>query len=220
VTSWAQRFLFNPEQFNSPVADLSGGEQARILIARLMQQPADVLLLDEPTNDLDISSLDVLEESLDGFPGALVLVTHDRYLLDRLCTQILALDGRGGAAYFGDLSQWNAAQERLQAASPAAAPARKAAAAPARKAAAPPAPEAPAPARTRLSYKERLELERMEQAVLEAEAAAEAARRAAEDRLVMTDHVALTQRYEALHAAQQRVDHLYARWAELEAKNG
>ncbi|HMQ16852.1 MAG TPA: ATP-binding cassette domain-containing protein, partial [Phycisphaerae bacterium] len=211
VTSWAQRFLFNPEQFSTPVADLSGGEQARILIARLMQQPADVLLLDEPTNDLDISSLDVLEESLDGFPGALVLVTHDRYLLDRLCTQVLALDGRGGAAYFGDLSQWNAAQERLQAASPATATARKAAPRP--------APQAAAPARTRLSYKERLELEHMEQAVLEAEAAAEAARRAAEDRSAIADHVALAQRYEALHAAQQRVDHLYARWAELEARS-
>src|SRR5206468_11790195 len=102
--------LFRPEQLDLPVGDLSGGEQARILIARLMLNPADLLLLDEPTNDLDIASLEVLEEGLEEFPGALVLVTHDRSLLDRLCTDILGLDGLGGARLFADYTQWLAAQ--------------------------------------------------------------------------------------------------------------
>ena len=110
ITAWAKRFLFRPEHLDLPVGDLSGGEQARILIARLMLQPADVLLLDEPTNDLDIPSLELLEESLADFPGALVLVTHDRSLLDRLCTDILGLDGEGGAHIFSDYTQWTAAQ--------------------------------------------------------------------------------------------------------------
>ncbi len=105
-----KRFLFRSEQLDTPVSRLSGGEQARVLIARLMLQPADVLILDEPTNDLDIPTLEVLEESLLEFPGALVLVTHDRYLLDRVCDPLLALDGRGGRPLFADSAQWEAAR--------------------------------------------------------------------------------------------------------------
>ena len=106
LVSWAKRFLFRPEQLDLPVARLSGGEQARLLIARLMLQPADLLLLDEPTNDLDIPTLDVLENSLLEFPGALVLVTHDRWLLDRVSTILMALDGAGHAEWFADYAQW------------------------------------------------------------------------------------------------------------------
>ena len=97
VASWAARFLFSSEQLNQPVSRLSGGERARVLIANLMLEAADVLLLDEPTNDLDIPTLEILEESLVEFRGALVLVTHDRYLLDRVSTVVLGLDGEGGA---------------------------------------------------------------------------------------------------------------------------
>src|SRR5439155_5315640 len=88
VAGWAKRFLFRAEQLETPVGQLSGGEQARVLIARLMIEPADVLFLDEPTNDLDIPTLEALEECLLDFPGALVLVTHDRYLLDRVSTAV------------------------------------------------------------------------------------------------------------------------------------
>ncbi len=112
VVGWAKRFMFRPEQLDTPVSRLSGGEQARVVIAKLMLEPADVLLLDEPTNDLDIPTLEVLEESLLEFPGALVLVTHDRYLLDRVSTQILALDGRGGLTPFADCAQWEESQGR------------------------------------------------------------------------------------------------------------
>lgn len=106
VVSWAQRFLFRADQLETPVGQLSGGEQARILIAELMRQPADILLLDEPTNDLDIPSLDILEASLLDFPGALVLVSHDRFLLDSVCDQILGFDGHGAVGYYADYRQW------------------------------------------------------------------------------------------------------------------
>ncbi len=85
---------------------LSGGERARVLIAKLMLEPADLLLLDEPTNDLDIQTLEILEASLLEYTGALVLVTHDRFMLDRVSTVVLGLDGKGGAERFGDYSQW------------------------------------------------------------------------------------------------------------------
>ena len=106
VASWAKKFLFRPDQLETPVGQLSGGEQARILIAGLMRQPADILLLDEPTNDLDIASLDVLEASLVEFPGALILVTHDRFLLDRVCHRLLGFGGRQGVSYYADYEQW------------------------------------------------------------------------------------------------------------------
>src|SRR6185369_2122770 len=108
VAAWAKRFLFRPEQLGLPVAQLSGGERARVHLARLMLRPADLLLLDEPTNDLDIPTLDVLEESLMEFPGAIVVVTHDRFLLDRVATELIALDGCGGHTRLADLAQWEA----------------------------------------------------------------------------------------------------------------
>src|SRR5467141_3680945 len=119
VAAWAERFLFSGENLNQRVARLSGGERARVLIAQLMLQPADVLLLDEPTNDLDIPTLEILEESLSEFRGALVLVTHDRYMMDRVSTVVLGLDGLGGSEVFADYSQWEDWQ-RTREAKPAA----------------------------------------------------------------------------------------------------
>src|SRR5580698_2316318 len=116
VASWAARFLFTGEDLNRRVGQLSGGERARVLIAQLMLQPADVLLLDEPTNDLDIPTLEILEESLLEFRGALVLVTHDRYMLDRVSTVVLGLDGLGGAERFADYQQWEEWQRSQKAA--------------------------------------------------------------------------------------------------------
>ena len=114
VAAWAAKFLFDPEHLSQPVGKLSGGERARVLIAQLMLQPADVLLLDEPTNDLDIPTLEILEESLLEYRGALVLVTHDRFMLDRVSTIVLGLDGLGGAERFADYSQWDVWQRSQQ----------------------------------------------------------------------------------------------------------
>src|SRR2546425_1113541 len=203
VASWAKRFLFRPEQLEVPVGRLSGGEQARILIARLMREPADLLILDEPTNDLDIPTLEVLEDSLADFDGALVLVTHDRFMLERVSTVILALDGLGGATTFADYSQWEAA----------------CGAAPAPRTIAEKAPERERMRPKRLGYLEQREWDGMEQAILDAEDAVGARQREADDPAIASDPTALQQRYAALDAARAEVDRLYARWAELEAKS-
>ncbi|MBU6446963.1 MAG: ATP-binding cassette domain-containing protein, partial [Verrucomicrobia bacterium] len=98
VNGWCKRFLFSPDHLELPIGTLSGGERARIAVAHLMLQPADVLLLDEPTNDLDIATLETLEESLLEFPGAVVLITHDRCMLDRICNGFITLGGEEGRA--------------------------------------------------------------------------------------------------------------------------
>jgi ATP-binding cassette subfamily F protein uup len=212
VAGWAKRFLFRSEQLDTPLGRLSGGEQARVLIARLMLEPADVLLLDEPTNDLDIPTLEVLEDSLLEFPGALVLVTHDRYLLDRVSTRILALDGRGAVVPYADCAQWEADQARR------AREAQGAARAQATSRAVAPNPTQARP--KKLSYHEEREWQQMEARVLAAEAQLAAHNAAAHDPAIASDHAALQERLAALHATQLEVDALYARWAELEAKRG
>ncbi|HRB13568.1 MAG TPA: ABC-F family ATP-binding cassette domain-containing protein, partial [Vicinamibacteria bacterium] len=219
VVGWAKRFMFRPEQLDTPVSRLSGGEQARVVIAKLMLEPADVLLLDEPTNDLDIPTLEVLEESLLEFPGALVLVTHDRYLLDRVSTQILALDGRGGLTPFADCAQWEEAQGRDYVPPPTAtAPAVVVAARPSQTpAGAPKASAAPAVKAKKLSYKDQREWDQMEAKILEAEQALEAAQAKVADPAIASDYQALIDANAALTKAQGEVDKLYARWAELEA---
>ena len=206
VAAWARRFLFPPDQLDMPVARLSGGERARVAIARLMLRPADVLLLDEPTNDLDIPTLDVLEESLLDFPGAVVVVTHDRFLFERVSTVTLALDENGRAEVFADYAQW----EEARAGQAEAAEKER----PERPAAANPSP----PQGRRLGYLKQREWEQMEERILAAEEAALASRAAAEDPAIATDADELQRRCAALQAAQDLVEQLYARWAELEAE--
>jgi ABC transport system ATP-binding/permease protein len=208
VASWASRFLFTGEQLNQPVANLSGGERARVLIAKLMLEPADLLLLDEPTNDLDIPTLEILEESLLEFPGALVLVTHDRYLLDRVSTVVLGLDGAGGAGQFADYRQWEEwRDENLQQAQPAE-----------RKTPPAAASSTSTPARKKLSYLEAREYDTIESRIAEAEAVLEQARAAAEDPSIATDAAQLQHALIQLNNAQAATDALYHRWAELESK--
>ena len=113
ISAWAQRFLFQKEQLELPVAQLSGGERARVLLAKLMLDTAEILILDEPTNDLDIPTLEVLEDSLLDFAGALLLITHDRFLMDSVCDQIIYLVGDGTVKVFADTYQLTAFQRSL-----------------------------------------------------------------------------------------------------------
>jgi ATP-binding cassette subfamily F protein uup len=209
VASWASRFLFTGEQLNQPVGRLSGGERARVLIAKLMLQAADVLLLDEPTNDLDIPTLEILEDSLLDYCGALVLVTHDRYMLDRISTTVLGLDGDGNAERFADYFQWEQwIRERQQQ------PARNTRIADV----APQPTDSSSAAKKKLSYLEAREYATMEERIAAAEATLEKKRRAFEDPAIATDGARLIEAQAEMEAAQAAVDELYARWTDLEEK--
>lgn len=210
VTGWAKRFLFEADQLSTLVSHLSGGEQARVLIANLMLEPADILLLDEPTNDLDIPSLEVLEQALLEFPGAIVLVTHDRFMLERIATEFIGLSNTGGGAKsFMTYEQWNDARKAAAAKAKEAAPRKSAKPKPKSK-----------PTRQRLSYNDQREYDRMEETILEAESEVEHLEAKAADPALSSDHVRAAKAYEELSAAQTRVQTLYARWAELEAMQG
>ncbi len=209
VAGWAARFLFRAGQLDLPLGRLSGGEQARVHIARLMLEPTDVLLLDEPANDLDIPTLEVLEENLAGFAGAVVLVTHDRYLLDRASTTILGLDGRGGSAMYASCEQWERAREEAGAA-------RDRPTAPAPRAAA--SREGSPPGGKKLSYLDAREWEQMEARILEAEERLRDAEADLETIEGAHDARRMLERHERCEAARAEVDALYGRWAELEAK--
>jgi ATP-binding cassette subfamily F protein uup len=202
VVTWASRFQFRADQLDQPISELSGGEQARVHIARLMLRPADLLLLDEPTNDLDISTLEVLEESISEFPGALVLVTHDRMLLDRVATLLLGLDGEGGATFYADIDQWQSAIE-----SPAPKRQRDAGRERLRR-----------PRRPGLTYLEKKEYEEMEETILSAEAELATAREQLEDPTVASNAERAHRAFVACQEAQEKVDSLYQRWSLLEEK--
>lgn len=217
VASWASRFLFTGEQLNQPVRNLSGGERARVLIARLMLQPADILLLDEPTNDLDIPTLEVLEENLLEFPGALVLVTHDRYLLNRVATTVLGLDGNGGIGQFADYSQWETwVEEQASRGEAGENTDGLSAAETALVAGGPP----PATLRKKLSYLEAREFATIEERLQASDQRLVLARTRVEDPAIASDAAALQDALAELARAQEDNDALYTRWAELAEKAG
>lgn len=212
VGAWAARFLFTSEDLNRPVGQLSGGERARVLIAQLMLQAADVLLLDEPTNDLDIPTLEILEESLLEYRGALVLVTHDRYMLDRVSTVVLGLDGRGSAERFADYSQWD---EWLLAEQKKAATATRA------QIVQQPAAAKNIPAKKgeeKILRDVSREFAAVQKRIVKAEQELQIKRDALEAPGIATDVTRLHEAYAQMEAAQKIVDELYARWAELEQK--
>ena len=222
VASWAARFLFTGDQLRQPVGRLSGGERARILIARMMLEPADVLLLDEPTNDLDIQTLEILEESLLEYRGALVMVTHDRYLLDRVSTVVIGLDGLGAIETFADYAQWEDwYRQRPRSAGARRNTVRSAGFQPAVPPASPPAGVGhieSRPSKKKLSYLEAREYAAIEQRIAEAEAELAARRAAFHDPAIASDAEMLLRAQAATEAAQTLVDKLVARWAELEEK--
>ncbi len=197
VNGWAKKFLFYPDRLNLPVSCLSGGEKARILLARLMLQPADILFLDEPTNDLDIATLEVIENSLLEFPGAVLLISHDRCLMDRVCTQILGLGQGQEETLFADYFQWEKAfqgsfskKEKTEAVK-----------------ALPPSEG------KKLSYKEKKELEGMEAAIGAKEESLAAMQAKLEE--VASDPGESLTLYQKMAEVQSSLDLLYSRWQEL-----
>lgn len=198
VNGWADRFLFSRDRLDLPMKQLSGGEKARVLIAQLMLKPADLLILDEPTNDLDIETLELLEDSLDDFPGAVILVTHDRAMMDRIADQLIAIDGSNQPQRFNDTSAWltwrkeRAKPKKREAASKSAQP-------PSRK----------------LSYKEKRELEQLEQQIelLEAQEATLTTKCATPE--ISANAAKLQQVCEQLGQTQEALEHAMTRWQEL-----
>lgn len=206
VRGWAKKFLFSPDRLELPVRCLSGGERARILIAKLMLEPADILFLDEPTNDLDIQTLEVIEESLQEFSGAVVLISHDRCLMDRICTQILGLGHGNEQQLFADYQQWEVAnaahmQEKKEVA---------------------PKPKAVSPSTSssnRLSYKEQRELEGMEAQILATETLIQNLQTQLDNSTTQQDNQKMVALYQELAENHQKLDKLFERWQILADRN-
>jgi ATP-binding cassette subfamily F protein uup len=210
VRSYLDRFLFRHEQAETYVGKLSGGEQARLLLAMLMLQPTNLLILDEPTNDLDVDTLEVLRATLVDFPGALILVSHDRMFLDEVCPRILAFPPPGSPhagelVPFAGIEQWEAWYEaELQLAKNP------------RPVVAAPAPTVGASTKSRkLSFKEQRELETMEETIGKAETelvSVQTEIAAPETAMKPSRLRELTTRMTEL---QTQIERLYSRWSEL-----
>lgn len=204
VNGWAKKFLFSADRMELPVGCLSGGERARIQIAKLMLEPADILFLDEPTNDLDISTLEVMEESLKDFPGAVVMITHDRCLMDRVCTQILGLGTETDQTLFADYEQWEKASAKVVILKEKITKV-----------------ESPVSTKTeskKLTFKEQKEWEGMEAAILKTEEEISVLHLKLLDPFVQTDAEQSLALYTELAERQKKLEELFERWQLLEQK--
>jgi ATP-binding cassette subfamily F protein uup len=200
------RFLFSGPNVDVKVGKLSGGEQARLLLAQLMLRPANLLILDEPTNDLDLQTLGLLEDCLEEFPGAVILVTHDRSFMNAVCNQILA---QPEMIFFSDIDQWEKwfkAELKKQDSSSLARPEL------------PRATDVKGRGKRKLSYKEQLEYEKMERVIFEKEERLSDLTEQSQKPEVVANAVELQKLMTELAEIQSEVEVLYTRWAELEAK--
>ena len=215
---YLRRFLFADDRANEPISKLSGGERARLMLAKVLKRGGNMIVLDEPTNDLDLPSLRMLEEALVDFAGSVLVVSHDRYFLDRICDQIISFeDGgvfvqQGNYSYYLDKKKERESRNKSLAQGYAAAAAAAAAAAPAKA-------EAPKAARTRkLNFKEQRELDSMEAAVLKAESRVTEIEATLNDaNFYATRGREASQLINELDHTKSEVTRLYARWEELEA---
>jgi ATP-binding cassette subfamily F protein uup len=198
VVSWARRFDFSFEQLQQPFSRLSGGEKARARIARLMLETPDILILDEPTNDLDIATLEMLEQSLTDFKGALVLVSHDRFMINRVCDRFLGLDSCGGVEIYADYEQWEREVLGATASKESQTKAKK-----------------ERGAAKKLSYKEQRELNMMEESIAQAEQEMDQFQAQISAEIDPSKLQAIS---ESLAEVQARVENMYSRWQELEDK--
>jgi len=211
VLGYLQDFLFSPERARAPITKLSGGERNRLLLAKLFARPSNLLVMDEPTNDLDVETLELLEELLADYPGTLILVSHDRDFLDNVVTSTIVMEGEGRVGeYVGGYTDWL----RQRPATPESQPSRKLA--PAVAATPVPTPAA-APAKRKLGFKEQRELEALPALIesLEAELArVTEAMNSPEHFRQGAEGIQAAGR--ALAAMQQKLDSAYQRWNELE----
>jgi ABC transport system ATP-binding/permease protein len=202
IVTWAKRFLFMPDQLDMPVKSLSGGEKARIILANIMLTPCDILLLDEPTNDLDILSLEVLEDSIQQFPGAVIIVSHDRFLMDKVCHKILYLDPTTEAKFFKDFNQIMKFRKPLV--------------------------EKPKKIKKSIetkkrpsisfSYKDKYELEHIEEKILTAEGKVESLSQKIQDPDIIKSTEKMKKYCSLLEQAQSLAQRLYETWESLEQK--
>ncbi len=205
VNGWCKRFLFSPDILDLPISKLSGGERARITIAHLMLKEADLLLLDEPTNDLDIPTLETLEESLMEFQGAVVLITHDRCMLDRICNTFLGLGDASQTQLFASYSQWEAAAKEV--ASPGLKSKTDKASTPSQTS-----------TKSKLSYAEKKEYEQLEGKILQAEDKIKALHQRLEDPTLAQNSASLSEICTEISLVETTIERLYLRWEELEKK--
>jgi ATP-binding cassette subfamily F protein uup len=203
VAAWAARFLFSHDHLATTLGSLSGGERARALLAKSMSQECDVLLFDEPTNDLDIATLENLEESFETFPGAIVLITHDRYLLERTASSVLGLRNGAGIMY-GSYEQWEAARGDEESSSISKKETAKGS-------------EGKPKQATKLSYKDARELSMIEETIALAEAKLSELQGAIDSGEHSTNANKLSELCDALIAQQQEIERLYDRWQHLES---
>ncbi|HET8819070.1 MAG TPA: ATP-binding cassette domain-containing protein [Xanthomonadaceae bacterium] len=211
VIGYLQDFLFTPERARAPITRLSGGERNRLLLARLFAQPSNLLVMDEPTNDLDVETLELLEDLLAEYPGTLLLVSHDRDFLDNVVTSTLVMEGEGRVGeYVGGYSDWE--RQRPRPVAPASESGKRKAFTPAPEAIAPPA----APKRKR-SFKEARELEELPARIEQLEGRVAAMSGAMEDPAWhQREGAAIAADTAALAAVQAELDAAYLRWSELD----
>lgn len=200
VNGWCKRFLFSPDLLDLPLGKLSGGERARISIAHLMLKPADLLLLDEPTNDLDVATLETLEESLLDFPGAVVLITHDRCMLDRICTTLLALGDPESTAFYADFTQWKDSLDST----PKVEKVKKA--------------KPQTPPQSKLTSQEKQEYKQIEGKIIKLEEKIQELNKLLEDAELAQNPTRLQEVCSAIGLAENQIEQLYLRWEELEKK--
>ncbi|HEX4378103.1 MAG TPA: ATP-binding cassette domain-containing protein, partial [Steroidobacteraceae bacterium] len=207
VTSYLRDFLFRPEQLNTPAAALSGGERNRLMLARLFSRPANLLVMDEPTNDLDIDTLELLEEYISDFPGTLLLTSHDRMFLDHVVTSLLVFEGAGRVREFvGGYSDWLAWHAE-----------QAAAVAPAKSTVVIPETQRTARKQQKLSYKDQRELDQLPERLQELESEKERLEvELADSSLYRGNQEALHQRLSRLEQLGRDIDQSYVRWTELE----
>lgn len=210
VNSWGKRFLFSPDRMDLPVRQLSGGEKARIGIARLMLQPADLLLLDEPTNDLDIPTLETLEESLSEFPGAIALITHDRALLDRLATCVIGLGLPDEVPLLADYQQWEELLRQRKSVPATTAATKKSIEAK--------EPATPSQTAQKLTYKEKKELESMEAAIVILEQKIDKLTESMHEHTRQNNLNELQKVCIEIDESQKELERLFHRWEELDSK--